>query len=123
VGSLFSVVDAEAEEVVGRLFGRYLGMELAVALSRAQTSVYGASPRRPYVMVGCHFQRIRKRTREDPLTFVRRGLQASPEHWRGQLDDATLTVDRRRTFRSIVEFIESELRILDDMPRRGAFRS
>ena len=77
VGTLFSVVAAEAEEVVGRLFGRYLGMELAAALARAQASVYGDSPRRPYVMVGCHFQRIRKKTREDPLPFVRRELQTS----------------------------------------------
>ena len=66
IGTLFSVVDAEAEEVVGRLFGPQLGMELAAALARAQASVYGDNPRRPYVMVGCHFQRIRKRTREDP---------------------------------------------------------
>jgi hypothetical protein len=123
IGTLFSVVDAEAEEVVGRLFGRYLGMELAVALSRAQASVYGASPRRPYVMVGCHFQRIRKRTPEDPLAFVRRDLKASREHWRSQLDDPTLTDDRRRTFQSIVDFLESELRVLDDAQRRRAFRS
>lgn len=123
IGTLFSVVDAEAEEVVGRLFGRYLGMELAAALSRAQASVYGTSPRRPYVMVGCHFQRIRKKTREDPLPFVRRELQASREYWRSQVDDPTLTDERRRTLHSIVEFLESELRVLDDAQRRHAFRS
>jgi len=123
IGTLFSIVDAEAEEVVGRLFGPYLGMELAKALARAQTSVYGDSPRRPYVMVGCHFQRIRKKTREDPLPFVRRELQASRDHWRRQLEDPTVSVDRARTFQSMVEFIESELRVLDDVQRRGAFRS
>jgi len=123
VGALFSVVDAEAEEVVGRLFGPQLGMELAAALARAQAAVYGDNPRHPYVMVGCHFQRIRKKTREDPLPFVRRELQASRDHWRGLIDDARLSADRAKTFRSMVDFLESELRVLDDVQRRGAFRS
>jgi len=35
LGTLFSVLDPEAEEVVVRLFGPYLGMELATALARA----------------------------------------------------------------------------------------
>jgi len=56
------IEETMAEEVIGRVFGQYLGMELATALARAQASVYGDSPRRPYVMVGCHFQRIRKKT-------------------------------------------------------------
>jgi hypothetical protein len=123
IGTLFSVVDPEAEEVVGRLFGPYFGMELAVALARAQSSVYGDSPRRPYVMVGCHFQRIRKKTREDPLPFVRSELGASRDHWRRQLEGPGLTDDRARTFRSMVDFLESELRVLGDVQRRGAFRS
>jgi hypothetical protein len=123
IGTLFSVVAPEAEEVVGRLFGPYLGMELAVALARAQASVYGDSPRRPYVMVGCHFQRIRKKTREDPLPFVRRELQASRDHWRRQLEGPGLTAEGARTFRSMVDFLESELGVLDDVQRRDAFRS
>jgi hypothetical protein len=123
IGALFSVVDAEAEEVVARLFGRRRGMELAAALARAQASVYGDSPRRPYVMVGCHFQRIRKKTREDPLLFVRRELQASHDYWRRQIEDPTLSADRVGTLRSMVEFLKSELRVLDDVQRRGAFQS
>ena len=123
IGTLFSVVDAEAEEVVGGLFGPRLGMELATALARVQASVYGDSPRRPYVMVGCHFQRIRKKTREDPLPFVRRELQASRDHWRRQFEDPAVSVERARTLRSMVDFLESELGVLDDVQRRGAFRS
>ena len=123
IGTLFSVVDAEAEEVVGRLFGPTLGMELATALARSQASVYGDSRRRPYVMVGCHFQRIRKNTREDSLTFVKRELQTSRDHWRNQLENPSLTIHEASTFRSIVDFLESELRALDEVQQGRAFRS
>jgi hypothetical protein len=74
-------------------------------------------------MVGCHFQRIRRKTREDPLPFVRRELQASRDHWRRQIEDPTVSVERERTFRSMVDFLESELGVLDDVQRRRAFRS
>jgi hypothetical protein len=122
IGTLFSVVDAEAEEVVSQLFGRQLGRELASALARAQATVYGRNPRRPYVMVGCHFQRIRNARREAPLTFVRRALQASRDHWRRRLEDPMVDPEQVRTFRSMVDFLHSELQILDDAQRRGAFR-
>jgi hypothetical protein len=72
--------EGKAALPVGAAMTTYL--ELATALARAQVSVYGDNPRRPYVMVGCHFQRIRKKTREDPLPIVRRELQASCAHWR-----------------------------------------
>jgi hypothetical protein len=122
IGTLFSIVDAEAEEVVRQLFERQLGRELASALARAQASVYGRNSRRPYVMVGCHFQRIRNTRREDPLPFVRRGLRAARDHWRRRLDDPMVEAERARTLRSMVDFLDSELRILDDVHRRGAFR-
>jgi hypothetical protein len=122
IGTLFSVVDAEAEEVVSQLFGRQLGRDLASALARAQATVYGRNPRRPYVMVGCHFQRIRNARREDPLPFVRRTLQASRDHWRRCLEDPMGDAEQLRTFRSMVDFLDSELQILDDAQRRGAFR-
>lgn len=123
IGTLFSVLDPEAEEVIGRLFGRLLGMELATALARAQASVYGNGVRRPYMMVGCHFQRILKHTRQDPLPFVRRELHSAGDHWRRLLDDPTISVDQARTLRAMVDFLDAELRHLDDVQARGAFRS
>jgi hypothetical protein len=122
IGTLFSVVDAEAEEVVGQLFGRQLGMPLAAALARAQTSVYGRSTRRPYVMVGCHFQRIRNSRREVPLAFVRRELRASRDHWRRRMEESTANAGQAKTFRSMVDFLDSELQVLDDVEKRSAFR-
>jgi hypothetical protein len=121
IGTVFSVVAAEAEEVVSALFGRHLGMELSTALSRTQASVYGGL-RRPYVMVGCHFQRIRKRTREAPLPFVRRELREARDHWRTQIADPRSSADERARAQSIVDFLQSELQILDDAENRDAFR-
>lgn len=122
VGTLFSIVDAEAEEVLRQLFERQIGRELATALASAQASVYGCNSRRPYVMVGCHFQRIRNAKQEEPLLFVRRGLQTARDHWRQRLEDPTVEGERVRTLRSMVDFLDSELRFLDDVQRRGAFR-
>jgi hypothetical protein len=51
-----------------------------------------------------------------------RGLQAARDHWRGRLEDPVVEAERVRTFRSIVDFLDSELRVLDDVQRRGAFR-
>jgi len=123
IGTLFSVLDPEAEEVARRLFDRHLGMELASALARAQTSVYGNSPRHPYVMVGCHFQRIRKNTREDSFAYVRRQLQTELNQCRTELKKTESSGDSVRSFRAIVNFLESELQALDDAKRKHAFRS
>jgi hypothetical protein len=57
LGTLFDVIESEAQEMVERLFAKEFGTELAFALWRAQNSMYGENVRRPYVMVGCHFQR------------------------------------------------------------------
>lgn len=123
VGTLFSVLDAEAEEVVRRLFERYLGMELATALLRAQAAVCDAGRRRSYVMVGCHFQRIHKRTADDPLPYVVRDLEASRRHWQDQVEEPSVSEERAKTFRSMVAFLDAELETIDTIRRRGAFRS
>lgn len=59
IGTLFSVLDPEAQAIVERLFGKYFGKPLSVALWRAHNDLFGDSVRRPYVMVGCHFQTLR----------------------------------------------------------------
>lgn len=59
VGTLFPVAEAEAQEIAIRLMTNRLGEPLATALHKTQREVYGGDVRRPYAMVGCHFQRIR----------------------------------------------------------------
>lgn len=59
LGTLFEVSDGEAFEIVSLLFTKYFNRPLPIALWLAQNKVYGDSVRRPYVMTGPHFQRLR----------------------------------------------------------------
>jgi hypothetical protein len=59
IGPVFPVIGGEAAEVAKALFGRHLSEPLAFALWQSQQDVYGDGVRRPYVMVGVHFTRIR----------------------------------------------------------------
>lgn len=59
IGTLFDVTNIEASEVVNALFDKHFGKPLALALWHAQNGVYGDGQRRPYVMLGPHFQRLR----------------------------------------------------------------
>ena len=52
VGTLFPVLDAEAQEVAVAAIARHSGMELYRALWLAQRGVYGVQGRRPYVVFG-----------------------------------------------------------------------
>jgi hypothetical protein len=59
MGTIFEVFDIEAFEVMKLLFTKYFDRPLSVALWHAQNKVYGDSVKRPYVMTGPHFQRLR----------------------------------------------------------------
>ena len=76
IGTLFSVTDAEAQEVANHLFDTYFGKPLAIALWRAQNDTYGESARRPYVLVGTHFQRLRTTRIDAPRYIVKRLRQS-----------------------------------------------
>ena len=58
IGALFTVTEAEAQEVGSTLFGRDLAKTLSKALWSAQNFVYGTPGRRPYALVGLPFSRI-----------------------------------------------------------------
>jgi hypothetical protein len=59
LGTLFPVSETEVDEITKLLFKRYFGRPLSVALWHAQNKVYGSSSRRPYILSGTHFQRLR----------------------------------------------------------------
>jgi len=122
VGTLFSVLDAEAEEVVSRLFDRLLGIELSSALARAQAGVYGSAHRRPYVMVGCHFQRIHKRTASDPLPYVMRSLDEIRRYWQERLREPDLTEETVRTLQRMLDFLQAEIAAINSVREQRAFR-
>ncbi len=58
LGTLFPITNIEAQEIGTRLFDNLLGIDLPVALWKAQNSVYGHQGRRPYAMIGLPFTRI-----------------------------------------------------------------
>lgn len=59
IGTLFPVMDAEAQEVGHRIFRDHVGVFLPIALWATQKAVYGSQGRWPYVMVGLPFGIVR----------------------------------------------------------------
>ena len=80
IGTLFCVIAPEAQAVVENLLGRYFGKPLALALWHVQNDVYQDSIRRPYLLVGTHFQRLRT-TRQDTPKYLLGRLSQSHRHW------------------------------------------
>jgi hypothetical protein len=112
LGTLFSVVDLEAQQVLDRLFSRYYDKELAFSLWRTQNEVYGDSARRPYVLCGCHFQRLTTRQRSPTIRFILAELSTAYVVWRRKLRQATVVRDPMvKTIVGYVRFLESELAI------------
>jgi len=109
IGTLFSVLDPEAQAVVEPLFSKYFNKPLAVALWRAQNDVAGDGVRRPYVMVGCHFQRLRA-TGADNLRYVTDQLTSARADWNGRLATETgLSAHAQRTMAETVKYIDEQL--------------
>jgi hypothetical protein len=80
VGSLFPIIDAEAQKLGEAIFGRYIGEELPRALWLAQREIYGSSARRPYVMVGLPFIAIRPNT-TDAVSYMNEAYLNGITHW------------------------------------------
>lgn len=109
IGTLFSVLDPEAQAVIEPLFGRYFDKPLSVALWRAQNDVAGQGVRRPYVIVGCHFQKLGAQPR-DNLGCVIDQLESASADWKNQLaTDSELTKHARRTIEETVKYVDEHL--------------
>lgn len=121
IGTLIEVTPAEASEVAIKVFDKFFGKPLAHALWAAQKAVYGASPRRPYVVSGVYPQRLRT-TKQDEVRLVEEQLERGLNVWRGRLAGATARADERLAtrFRELVDWHERELRGLRAFRRRAA---
>lgn len=118
LGTLFSVLDAEAQEVLEQMFGKSYDKELVVGLWRAQNAVYGDAVRRPYVLCGCHFQRLLTH-RPGTLAYVASELQKAHVDWRMQLRKLTASGDSTaKTVADMVEFLQSELTMIQQVSKR-----
>lgn len=103
LGTLFPVTDIEAQEVGIRLFGDLLGMELPVALWKAQNAVYGNQERRPYAMVGLPFSRIPLNTVDSYAYMGKEYRKAIAEYGRRAMDDPS--DELRQNFQRYKDFL------------------
>lgn len=85
IGTLFSVSNLEAQDVVMNILDRNFGKPLALALWHAQNAVYQDSIRRPYLLVGTHFQRLRTTVQNTPKYLLER-LSQSKRYWSMRAD-------------------------------------
>lgn len=69
IGSLYPVLNPEAQEIARALFAAPVDVDLPTALWRAQQQVYGSAFRRPYVMVGLPYLSL-PRNGADPFAFL-----------------------------------------------------
>ena len=117
IGTVFPVVGAEAEEIAHKITDKHFGKPLAVALWRAQNDVYGDDVRRPYVMVGVHYQRLSS-TYEDARGYLRKRLSKSLNYWQGRLAAVGETSeDKAETVKNYVDFLSGELGGLNGLQR------
>lgn len=109
IGTLFSVSDAEAEEVATRLLDRHFGRSLALALWHSQNEVYGDRARRPYVLVGPHFQRLRTTALDAPM-FILGRLRRAYGDWARQLQNADPSDDSKvRSIKDYMKYLKAEI--------------
>jgi hypothetical protein len=95
--------------VIEPLFGKYFDKPLSVALWRAQNDVAGDGVRRPYVVVGCHFQRLRAR-RLDNLGYVVHQLTSAQADWQERLATSVeLSKHAQRTIEETVKYLDEQL--------------
>ena len=109
IGTLFSVSDAEAQDVVSRLLDRHFGKSLALALWHAQNEVYGKGVRRPYILVGVHSQRLRTTATDAPMLILGQ-LRRALQHWAKRLTETDPADDSKvRTMTDYVRFLKAEI--------------
>lgn len=108
IGTLFSVTDVEAQEVAKKMMGRHFGRHLSTALWRSHNDIYGDSVRRPYVMMGVHFQKMRT-TRINAPNYLIKKLLKSKSYWLKILKD---TQDEHliRTAKDHIRFLDKEVK-------------
>lgn len=113
IGTLLPVIGAEAEAVAHQIMDKQFGKALSVALWRAQNDVYGENVRRPYIMVGVHYQRLSS-TYEDARDYLRKRLSKSLKHWEGRLALVGETSeDKSETLKSYIDYLSTELSCLN----------
>jgi len=113
LGTLFEVSDGEAFEVIKLLFTKYFNRPLSVALWLAQNKVYGDSVRRPYVLSGPHFQRLRT-VPGSKIQYLGRALTGLKDDYIAQLKGGKVPEEFIKDCEDRIEFLEYELEALNN---------
>ena len=87
VGSLYPILDPEAQEVARALFAAEYDVELPLALLRAQQHVYGSESRRPYVMVGLPYVSL-PRNDANSVNFLLEAYRAGRIAWAAKAQES-----------------------------------
>ncbi|MBG78247.1 MAG: hypothetical protein CL570_04370 [Alphaproteobacteria bacterium] len=114
IGTLFEVMDAQACEIAIKLTSKYFGKSLAVALWRAQNDVYQDSIKRPYIMVGPHFQRLRI-TSEDKAKRVFQNMTRSGANMARSLNDNNKDDFANKKIKENLDFLKAEIELVAKM--------
>lgn len=122
IGTLFDVIDPVAQDVAKRLFGNYWNKPLSVALWRAQNDATEGSVKRPYVMVGCHFQTLRATTGQN-LEYAVAELRSQILHWSRRLEEPSgLSPNARDRLAERVKYLEEHIAAIRDHVTRSNVR-
>lgn len=109
IGTLFEVIPTEAQDVAMKILDRHYGKPLALALWHAQNDVYQDSIRRPYLLVGTHFQRLRTTVCDTPKYLLRR-LSLSERYWAKRVEQSNHFDDSDiLTIKDYVRYLSGEI--------------
>lgn len=114
IGTITPVIGPEAESIADKVINKHFGKHLSVALWHAQNEVYGANARRrPYVMVGVHFQRLTSDYGSNGA-YLKKKLTKTHQYWKKKLDEAVANDENRKAnLANTVKYLEFELTIVN----------
>lgn len=111
LGTLFEVGDTEAYEIIKRVFDKGFDRPLSVALWHAQNAVYGTSSRRPYVLSGPHFQRLRT-IPGTKVGYLHRQLVELHNEYIRRLNSGEIPEKFIKEWKEHIEFFKREIKAL-----------
>jgi len=114
IGTVFDVIGMEAREIAKSLFERHINRPLVFALWRAQNDVYPDLKRRPYIMCGPHFSKMRM-PKTNAKNYILKKLPIIIQNWL----DVAKNSDREGERKSSHEAAKFLTKILEDIKNQN----
>lgn len=109
IGTLIPVVGVEAEEIAEQVLKKHFGKPLAVALWHAQNEVYKSGIRRPYLLVGIHYQRLSS-TFENVHKYLLKRMSRNLSYWQKIHNELPIEdANKRMSANDNIEFLQQEI--------------